>query len=217
VAEYLELLANWRASLCLEGPIAIDVLDVSSRGIDNEAAVSLFRGLTKLRIVAGRINIAFNFLYDAGVSALCCYLWSFSVSILDLNLAGNRLTKVGIAELLACLSCHTSHPLCLHDFPSPGCLKLFPLRLDLRDNLLVDPAGFMAEFETPGEAKLFVTSEDGPPPLPVLVDSQSPVPVLCVFLPCFIQQRSLKHDVEKPRASSGQVQEPRQLRNSRKA
>jgi len=171
----------------------MELLDICGVGLDDAGASKLFETLTKMQVAARRLLLSGNGLSDQAVVALSGYLWHSPEPLWELALADNNITSKAVEDLLRCLYNHPSHP---PKLPGTGSTS-FPLRLDVRNNLLTDQENLIRRVESAGgqgAVQLCSTSGDGPAPPPVEATPGRPLPYLWVFLPRFAEQRGAKGD-----------------------
>merc|ERR1712039_486491 len=173
------------------------MLDLSGSGVDDASAQKLFDVLTRLQVASKRVMVAGNGLTWASITALSGYLWHSPEPLWELGLADNNITDRGVEELLRCLYNHPNHPPRL-PASSSSSGAVFPLRLDVRNNMLEDQDSLIRRIESAGgqgSVQLCVTVGDGPAPTPV--EANRPLPYLWVFLPRFGEQRKTQQHEEK--------------------
>merc|ERR1712039_420837 len=174
------------------------MLDLSGSGVDDASAQKLFEVLTRLQVASKRVMVAGNGLTDAAITALSGYLWHSPEPLWELGLADNKITDRGVEELLRCLYNHPNHPPRLPGSSSSSGGSAFPIRLDVRNNMLEDQDSLIRRVESaggPGSVQLCATVGDGPAPTPV--EASRPLPYLWVFLPRFAEQRKTQQREEK--------------------
>eukprot|EP00927_Polykrikos_kofoidii_P020135 TRINITY_DN1948_c1_g4_i1.p1 TRINITY_DN1948_c1_g4~~TRINITY_DN1948_c1_g4_i1.p1 ORF type:complete len:1643 (-),score=237.66 TRINITY_DN1948_c1_g4_i1:202-5130(-) len=174
------------------GPLVLEMLDLCACGLDDLGAQKLFEVLTRLQVACRRLMISGNGVGDTAMTALSGYLWHSPEPLWELALSENRVTEKGVEEILRCLYNHPTHPPRL---PGPsgtsGTGPAFPLRMDVKNNLLQDHASMLHRVESAGgkgAVQLYVTTGDGPAPPPV--EANRPLPYLWVFLPRIHEQRA---------------------------
>merc|ERR1712137_821682 len=182
------------------GPMSLEMLDLCGAALDDEGAHKLFEVLTRLQIAARRLMISGNGLGDTAMTSLAVYLWHSPEPLWELAVADNRVTNRGVEELLRCLYNHPGHPPRLPGSMGASTGPAFPLRLDVRNNIIEDHDGLIRRVESSGgsgSVQLCVTSGDGPAPAPVEANRQ--LPYLWVFLPRFGEQQKTQQQREEKR------------------
>lgn len=174
------------------GRFCFEVLDLCGCGIDDAGVVRLCEFLRQMQVATRRLLLSGNGLGDVAMASLAGYFWHSPEPLWELALADNNLTGQGVEELLRCLYNHANHPPRL-----PGATgadgPAFPLRLDLRNNMVQGQDTLLRRVESAGShgrVQLCVTPGDGPAPPPV--EANRPLPYLWVFLPRLKEQRTPK-------------------------
>eukprot|EP00927_Polykrikos_kofoidii_P027324 TRINITY_DN24080_c0_g1_i1.p1 TRINITY_DN24080_c0_g1~~TRINITY_DN24080_c0_g1_i1.p1 ORF type:complete len:960 (-),score=137.21 TRINITY_DN24080_c0_g1_i1:495-3374(-) len=170
----------------------LDMLDLCACSLDDPGAQKLFEVLMRLKVSCRRLMLSGNSIGDLAVTALSGYLWHSPEPLWELALADNAITDTGVEDLLRCLYNHPGHPPRLPGPTAiPGTGAGFPLRIDVRNNVMEDPDSLLKRVESAGgegTVQLCVTVGDGPAPPPS--EANRPLPYLWVFLPRFREQRA---------------------------